>query len=69
MWIRVSLVRPWKPSGCADFPRRPDQRHHGYEEAAAQGLLAGSTRPHGQARAGITFDRAEGYLAVMIDVW
>jgi tRNA uridine 5-carboxymethylaminomethyl modification enzyme len=40
----------------------------GYEEAAAQGLLAGL---NAAARAGegpeITFDRAEGYLAVMID--
>jgi tRNA uridine 5-carboxymethylaminomethyl modification enzyme len=40
----------------------------GYEEAAAQGLLAGL---NAAARAGgggpITFDRAEAYLAVMID--
>ena len=40
----------------------------GYEEAAAQGLLAGL---NAAARAGdgpeITFDRAEGYLAVLID--
>jgi tRNA uridine 5-carboxymethylaminomethyl modification enzyme len=40
----------------------------GYEEAAAQGLLAGL---NAAARAGgggeIIFDRAEGYLAVMID--
>jgi tRNA uridine 5-carboxymethylaminomethyl modification enzyme len=40
----------------------------GYEEAAAQGLVAGV---NAAARAGqgpeITFDRAEGYLAVMID--
>jgi tRNA uridine 5-carboxymethylaminomethyl modification enzyme len=40
----------------------------GYEEAAAQGLVAGL---NAAARAGegpaITFDRAEGYLAVMID--
>jgi tRNA uridine 5-carboxymethylaminomethyl modification enzyme len=40
----------------------------GYEEAAAQGLLAGL---NAAARAGnsapITFDRAEGYLGVMID--
>src|ERR1700688_937156 len=40
----------------------------GYEEAAAQGLMAGL---NAAARAGegpeITFDRAEGYLAVMID--
>src|SRR6202163_39161 len=40
----------------------------GYEEAAAQGLVAGL---NAGSRAGqgpeITFDRAEGYLAVMID--
>ena len=40
----------------------------GYEEAAAQGLVAGL---NAAARAGgsepIAFDRAEGYLAVMID--
>ena len=40
----------------------------GYEEAAAQGLVAGL---NAAVRAGegpaITFDRAEGYLAVMID--
>ena len=40
----------------------------GYEEAAAQGLIAGL---NAAARTGgggaITFDRAEGYLAVMID--
>jgi tRNA uridine 5-carboxymethylaminomethyl modification enzyme len=40
----------------------------GYEEAAAQGLIAGL---NAAAKAGgvgeITFDRAEGYLAVMID--
>lgn len=40
----------------------------GYEEAAAQGLVAGlnaATRAGGGA--GIVFDRAEGYLGVMID--
>jgi tRNA uridine 5-carboxymethylaminomethyl modification enzyme len=44
----------------------------GYEEAAAQGLLAGLNAAAcagraGNAAGGITFDRAEGYLAVMID--
>src|SRR5271170_3616860 len=40
----------------------------GYEEAAAQGLVAGlnaATRAHGGAP--IVFDRAEGYIGVMID--
>jgi tRNA uridine 5-carboxymethylaminomethyl modification enzyme len=47
----------------------------GYEEAAGQGLVAGLNAAAvaggaggaGKAGAGITFDRAEGYLAVMID--
>jgi len=45
----------------------------GYEEAAAQGLVAGLNAASlaGQGGAGrggdVTFDRAEGYLAVMID--
>ena len=42
----------------------------GYEEAAAQGLLAGlnaAALAGGAGMADITFDRAEGYLAVMID--
>ena len=40
----------------------------GYEEAAAQGLIAGlnAARKAGQQSA-ITFDRAQGYLGVMID--
>jgi tRNA uridine 5-carboxymethylaminomethyl modification enzyme len=41
----------------------------GYEEAAAQGLVAGlnaAVRAGGGA-AGVVFDRAEGYLGVMID--
>ncbi len=40
----------------------------GYEEAAAQGLLAGlNAASLAGAGGGITFDRAECYLAVMID--
>jgi tRNA uridine 5-carboxymethylaminomethyl modification enzyme len=40
----------------------------GYEEAAAQGLLAGlNAAARAGGGGGITFDRAEGYLAVMID--
>jgi tRNA uridine 5-carboxymethylaminomethyl modification enzyme len=42
----------------------------GYEEAAAQGLIAGLNAAAGTARgtgAGIVFDRAEGYLGVMVD--
>ena len=40
----------------------------GYEEAAAQGLIAGlnaARKVGGQAE--ISFDRAEGYLGVMVD--
>jgi tRNA uridine 5-carboxymethylaminomethyl modification enzyme len=40
----------------------------GYEEAAAQGLVAGLNAAARASGGGeITFDRAEGYLAVMID--
>ena len=40
----------------------------GYEEAAAQGLVAGlNAAAHAGGGAPITFDRAEGYLGVMID--
>jgi tRNA uridine 5-carboxymethylaminomethyl modification enzyme len=40
----------------------------GYEEAAAQGLLAGlNAAARAGGGAGLTFDRTEGYLAVMID--
>jgi tRNA uridine 5-carboxymethylaminomethyl modification enzyme len=40
----------------------------GYEEAAAQGLIAGLNAAAGRgAGAPIVFDRAEGYLGVMVD--
>jgi tRNA uridine 5-carboxymethylaminomethyl modification enzyme len=40
----------------------------GYEEAAAQGLLAGiNAAQRAGGAGGITFDRAQGYLGVMID--
>jgi tRNA uridine 5-carboxymethylaminomethyl modification enzyme len=40
----------------------------GYEEAGAQGLVAGVNAARAAAgRAPVTFDRAEGYLGVMID--
>src|SRR5712675_64414 len=40
----------------------------GYEEAAAQGLVAGlNAAARAAGGAGIVFDRAEGYLGVMID--
>ena len=40
----------------------------GYEEAAAQGLVAGlNAAARARGGAPITFDRAEGYLGVMID--
>lgn len=40
----------------------------GYEEAAAQGLVAGlNAAAHASGTGAVTFDRAEAYLAVMID--
>jgi tRNA uridine 5-carboxymethylaminomethyl modification enzyme len=39
----------------------------GYEEAAAQGLVAGLNAATAVAGGGIIFDRAEAYLGVMID--
>jgi tRNA uridine 5-carboxymethylaminomethyl modification enzyme len=40
----------------------------GYEEAAAQGLIAGLNAARKVAGSGpVTFDRAEGYLGVMVD--
>jgi tRNA uridine 5-carboxymethylaminomethyl modification enzyme len=40
----------------------------GYEEAAAQGLIAGlNAAGRAGGRAAIVFDRAEGYLGVMVD--
>ena len=40
----------------------------GYEEAAAQGLLAGlNAAARAGSRAEIVFDRAEAYLGVMVD--
>jgi tRNA uridine 5-carboxymethylaminomethyl modification enzyme len=40
----------------------------GYEEAAAQGLVAGlNAARRAGSQAGVTFDRATGYLGVMID--
>jgi tRNA uridine 5-carboxymethylaminomethyl modification enzyme len=40
----------------------------GYEEAAAQGLVAGlNAAAHASGKPGIVFDRAEAYLGVMVD--
>jgi tRNA uridine 5-carboxymethylaminomethyl modification enzyme len=40
----------------------------GYEEAAAQGLVAGiNAARHASGAAGVTFDRAESYVGVLID--
>jgi tRNA uridine 5-carboxymethylaminomethyl modification enzyme len=46
-----------------------DQRDRpGYEEAAAQGLVAGSTpRPLGRGQRADPFDRARSYIGVMVD--
>jgi tRNA uridine 5-carboxymethylaminomethyl modification enzyme len=40
----------------------------GYEEAAAQGLVAGlNAARYAAGKSGVTFDRAEGYLGVLVD--
>jgi tRNA uridine 5-carboxymethylaminomethyl modification enzyme len=40
----------------------------GYEEAAAQGLVAGlNAAQHAQAKPPVTFDRAQAYIGVMVD--
>ena len=67
--IRASCGRRWKPSAFPGFSwparstARPDTRR-----PPPRAWWRGSTPPRGRARAAtIVFDRAEGYLGVMID--
>ena len=63
------LDRPLRPSGCRAFPGRADQRHHGLRRSGRAGPGGRSERGAlaGGGAAPIIFDRAEGYLGVMID--
>ena len=63
------LKPPWRPSGCrgCSWPARSTARP-ATKRRPPRALSRASTRPRGQgAGQPIVFDRAEGYLGVMID--